>query len=126
MSISKEIIAIIEVLCHKLGIVVDWTSDTILPQIQNVLEHFIQYEIFSSWFWIGFTLFFVVISGILLTVACIKSNEDIVAAMIIVTLIVTIAFVIVAGVQGHDIVTAVYFPEKAIYDYVSGLMIGVS
>ena len=126
MSISKEIISIIEVLCQKLGIVVDWTSETILPQIQNVLEHFIQYEILSSWFWIWFALSFVVISGILLTVACVKGGSDIIAGMIVVTLIVVIAFCIVAGIQGHDIVTAIYFPEKAIYDYVSALMKGVS
>lgn len=127
MSISKEIISIIEVLCQKLGIVVDWTSETILPQIQNVLEHFIQYEIFSSWFWIWFALSFVVISGIILTIACVKFGVgDFSIGMIVVTVIVVIAFFVVAGIQGHDIVTAIYFPEKAIYDYVSALMKGVS
>ena len=102
-------------------------AETILPQIQNVLEHFIQYEIFSSWFWIWFALSFVVVSGIILTVACVKFGVgDFSICMIIMTVIFVIVFFVVAGIQGHDIVTAIYFPEKAIYDYVSALMKGVS
>ena len=125
MSISKEIISIIDVLCQKFGLAIDWTSETILPQIQSVFEHLVQYEIFSSWFWIGFTLLFVIAFSILLAVSCAKCDSDLISAMLLLVIVAIVAFLIVTGVQGHDIVTAIYFPEKAIYDYLLELSQGL-
>lgn len=119
MSISTEVINIIEVLCQKFGIVIDWISETIMPQIEKLCKNFINYEIFSSIFWIGLALLCVIITLILFIVAkCFWDVEpEIITGLAFV--ISMVAFIIVVGVQGHDIVTAIYFPEKSIYDYIT-------
>ena len=42
---SNEIIKILDYLGEKLGVVVDWTSETALPYAQEVLERFVNYKI---------------------------------------------------------------------------------
>lgn len=117
-NISSEVINIIEVLCQKFGIVIDWTSETIMPQIEKLCKNFINYEIFSSIFWIGLALLCVIITLILFIVAKCFWDVELEVVMGLVFAISIVAFMIVVGTQGHDIVTAIYFPEKSIYDYI--------
>lgn len=39
MSISNEIIRVIDDLCEKLGIAIDWTADNILPILKSLCEN---------------------------------------------------------------------------------------
>jgi len=48
MEISNQIISVIDALCEKLGIAIDWTQQNVLPQIQLLFEKYIRYEIISS------------------------------------------------------------------------------
>lgn len=52
MEFSKEIINVLDYLCGKFGIAIDWTSDNVIPLIENLCGKFIRYEVFTSIAWI--------------------------------------------------------------------------
>lgn len=49
---SQEIIAVLEYISEKLGIVIDWTSETIWPQVMDVLGRYriLQIVVNGIWF----------------------------------------------------------------------------
>lgn len=61
MQVSDQIIEVLDYLCNKIGISIDWTSENILPYIQTLCEKYIRWEIATSiiWFLIGFILFII-------------------------------------------------------------------
>jgi hypothetical protein len=117
MKISDEIIQVLEYLCEKFGLTIDWTSDNIFPYIEQLCGKFIKWEISTSIAWI-----------IIAVVCC------------IITLIFSINIsdsgpfwcilcvaVIVIGFQTFDIIECNVFPEKVLYDYITtelGISIG--
>ena len=52
MSISDQIIAVINDLCQKFGIAIDWTAESVLPYIEDLCARYIQFEIQTSIAWI--------------------------------------------------------------------------
>lgn len=42
---STEIIKILDAICDKFGIAIDWTSQNAMPYLEQVGEHIIQYEL---------------------------------------------------------------------------------
>jgi len=51
MNFSQEIITVLDYLCKKFGIVIDWTSDSIMPYLEDLSVRYIRYEIMSSIAW---------------------------------------------------------------------------
>lgn len=43
---------IMDDLAQRFGIVIDWTSDNIMPAIEQLCDEIIQYSIYKAWFWI--------------------------------------------------------------------------
>lgn len=41
MSMSEQVISVIDVICDKFGIAIDWTSENILPYIQELFQKYI-------------------------------------------------------------------------------------
>lgn len=130
MTVSKEIIEVLEYLCGKFGIAIDWTQENFLPYVQSLGEKLIQYEISTSIFWIIFvaviTILIAIVTAILFSLA--KKDEfgnrilgeffGISITCAIVSFIITC---IVVAVQSIDILTAIHFPEKAILDIIETL-----
>lgn len=49
---DEQIINVLNNLCDKLGIVVDWTQQNIQPYLQELFEKYVRYEITTSAVWI--------------------------------------------------------------------------
>ncbi len=49
---SKEIIEVLDHICEKLGIAIDWTSQNIMPQVTDVLHRYTNYNITISAIWL--------------------------------------------------------------------------
>lgn len=128
MSFSDNFIKILDALCEKFGIAVDWTSANVMPYLQGLGSRLVKYEIFTSVAWIILTLI------ILIAVSLVfkyfhkkykderknyKSYEDIpyeIPAFISsIFLGVTIfVSVILVPVEIFDIIEASTLPEKVI------------
>lgn len=48
---GSEIIKVLDALCDKVGIVIDWTSENILPQLEELSCKLVSYELWTSVFW---------------------------------------------------------------------------
>ena len=129
METSNKVVEVINVLCEKLGIAIDWTSENILPYLEQLGAHIVQYELWTSVFWIVFCL---ICALIFLAVALIaskyasKDNVDwdydyvspwVACVGYIGCATFTIAFIIVLAVQAIDIIACLTCPEKVVLDY---------
>lgn len=130
MDIVDQIVKIIEALCEKLGIAVDWTTETVGPYVEEIVGKFIKFEIASSIFNICIVVFLSALCwGILLgTMKEIFEKMNDVAGelwaalwvvMVIITGIVSIITLINVGMEIYDIIMAKVFPERLVFEYVS-------
>ena len=131
MTFSEELIKVLEYLGGKIGIAIDWTSANMLPYLQELCEKIVAYEIWTSYAWIVFMWAVCVVLWIPAAIAWIRGNrrdwdwslsgapEDVAIFLIAVTLLWSAVSIIVTGVQVFDIITATYFPEKTIYEFIT-------
>ena len=52
MEISEQIIKVLETVCDRFGIVIDWTNNNVIPYIQQLENKIIIYDIFNSITWL--------------------------------------------------------------------------
>lgn len=129
---SEEIIKVLDALGEKFGLAIDWTSENVLPYAQQLMEKFIRYEIWTSIVWIiliGAIFFIVLIVAIKGWPKAVEEFWDIESAAswiaaiaTALTIIFSVAFVIVLGEQVMDIITCATFPEKMIYELLKTTM----
>ena len=121
---------LIEALCEKFGIAIDWTSSNVFPYIEELAGRFIKFEIATSIFWICLIPIVTLIVFFVAKYLHKKAAADDVDwdfdfsgwpwAAVISWIIfggLAIASVAVVGVQAHDIIECLTIPEKAIIDY---------
>lgn len=62
-SISNEIIKVLDALCDKFGIAVDWSSENVLPYVNELTDKFIAWQINKD--------IFLIILGVIFCALCI-------------------------------------------------------
>ena len=112
-NFSDEIIAVLEYLCQKFGITIDWTSENILPYLEQLCTKYIKWEISTSILWIVFAI----VGCIVALIFSINVSDSGVFWTVLL-----LAFIVI-GVQAFDIVECNVFPEKALYEYIKTLNI---
>lgn len=131
MTVSQQIIEVIDTLCQKFGIAINWTSDNILPYVEDVAKNVVRYEFCTS----------VLYSVVFATTMCIfillskpiwkwfkidepADDESIGLAgtfFVIFLICAIICFVLLLS-QLVDIVTCFTFPEKVVYDMAMSML----
>lgn len=133
MVVSEQIIQVIDALCEKFGIAVDWTSKNIIPYVESLCGKLVTYEIVTSIVWVAFMTLLSIGSIIAAKKFCSivkkKMEEDwwgdweIPFGLTICTaIIVVLVSIIVTAVQTMDIIKCLTFPEMYVYQYVSTLI----
>ena len=128
MSISNEIITILDDLGKRIGIAIDWSSQNITPYITELFGRFIKWEIATSIIWIVFATIVIALYVVWVVKGYKKFenanvfDEDGYILITVMGLFVGIVFVVVMGTQIFDICRCIYLPELEIYNYISGLM----
>lgn len=112
MQISDEVIKILEYLCSKIGITIDWTNNNVLPYVEQLCTKFIKWEIGTSTGWIVIALVSVIIGLIFAKIVDMDGFEKLIFWCIV------IVAILIIGAQSFDIIKCYTFPEKAIYDYI--------
>ena len=116
MQISNEVIKILEYLCDKIGVTIDWTSNNVLPYVEQLCEKFIHWEVNTSFAWMAIMGVATIISLIFAIVIHNVSDWD--GFEWIVFGVILAATIIVCGCQIFDIIECKTFPEKTIYEYI--------
>lgn len=125
MSFSSQFIEVLDALCAKFGIVIDWTSQNVMPYLTDLATRLVNYEIWTSVAWI-------VILGVLFIVVWKSTkntrkddsygNEGSCVCAWIACGIIGIIFVVVACVEVFDIIRALTIPEVVIYGFLKRAM----
>ena len=129
MNISDQIIAIINDLCQKFGIAIDWTAENIMPYIEELCARYIQFEVHTSIAWIVCAASVMVLAGIIWAISAIvdahslstaaNGIKSVSMAVFWIFLVITI---IVGMCQAYDIIECYNLPEKVIIEYVESLI----
>ncbi len=123
MSFSSQFIEVLDALCDKIGIAIDWTSQNVLPYLTDLAARIITYEIWTSSAWIVIVAIVFLIAWKMTKNMCKADRLDYewVLGWVIRIIIGIICFAVI-GFEVFDIIEAVALPEKILYDFVMGLM----
>ena len=133
MSFSKELITVLDYLAQKLGIVIDWTSDSVAPYLEDLGKRFIEYEIINSCITIGAWLAVLCVFICVLipshTISKNKLEWDFgyftpwVATVSWIGFGICIIGVLASTISGgYHILECVKMPEKVIIEYIQNLL----
>ena len=114
--LSDEVIKILDYLCDKIGITIDWTSNNVFPYIEQLCEKFINWEISTSIAWMVIMCVATVLS--LIVVIIVNKFSDWEGFEWMIFTVVLAATIVVCGCQTFDIIECKTFPEKVIYEYI--------
>ena len=131
MTVSEQIIQVLDALCEKLGLAIDWTSENVIPYLTTLCGKLISYEIWTSAFW---TVFMTVltIASVIITKKLFPIFKNglenqgwdefgwsVASGCAVAGLIgLYVATIIVVGVQTVDIIKCIAFPEMVIFEYI--------
>ena len=123
MTVSSEIIEVLDYLGEKFGIAIDWTSNNVLPYLQTLADKFIKWEISTSIVWIIIAAFVMVAMIVLMNLKGIREiNEETDGMLWIPIIALILASFMIICVQIFDIVECNIFPEKALYDFIKVML----
>ena len=133
MNVSEQIINVLDNLCQKFGMAIDWSATNVLPYVKELCGRLIKWEIVNSIFCM---VFWPLLTGIIWLISkplIKKAKEDewdfdycgspwTAMILIVIACICTVITVVNIGVESYDIIEAINFPEKTIYDYISNVI----
>ena len=123
MTVSSEIIEVLDYLGEKFGIAIDWTSNNVLPYLQTLVDKFIKWEISTSIVWIVIAAFVIMGMIVLMNLKGFREiNEETYGMLWGSIIVLIIVSFIVICIQIFDIVECSAFPEKALYDFIKVML----
>ena len=138
MEISEQVIKVLDAVCDKFGIAIDWTNNNVMPYIEQLGNKIVAYDICMSIMWL-------VVGCIPLTIAFLikkflnkkkleaedKPNDyyftdgtlDEKATDCYFVIVILLAVAIVIGIDNiQSIIQDIVFPEKAIIEFITPYM----
>ena len=135
MEISEQVIKVLDAVCDKFGIAIDWTSNNVIPYIEQLGNKIVTYDICMSIMWlvvgcIPLTIAFLIKkflnkkkleaeekpNGYYLTDGTLDEKAEDCYFVIGILLVVTIVF----GIDNiQNIIQGIVFPEKTIIEFIT-------
>lgn len=131
MTVSEQIIQVLDNLGEKFGLAIDWSSENILPYVSELMNKAVSYELWMNiiiftFFTIGFALSWIIFFK---TIKSKNFNGDyfdaltiIAAISIILAVLFSIAFIICLIFCTSTIIACLTFPEKIIFDMIKPML----
>ena len=131
MKFSEEVIAIMDNVCAKFGVAIDWTNENVVPYLTELMGKCVKYELVTSILLVvGLGAMWV--SCLIGCYVCLKrerkteeADSDMAelmgvyaAALLVAGLVLFCIWLSVAAFQVHDIIACLTFPEKVILPYI--------
>ena len=131
---ENYVVQIIDALSEKFGIAIDWTSQNVMPYIENLMSRIVSYEIGINIFWMIFCpLMFVAfcLPGRILTRKSLEAYNDdwcesaggiigLICYIVAIGWLIATLVVVPTGVV--RIVECVNIPEKVFFDYIKNAL----
>lgn len=128
---SEEIIKILDDLGNRLGIAIDWTSNNVMPYLQDLMQRFIGLKNTQALIWIIISLVIILVIALIIvkTIKYIKKQEksdyeyeDKVFYIVMADLIIgfiALAFAITMFCNIFGLLQNIYTPEITIINYIT-------
>lgn len=133
MTFSKEIIDVLDYLCGKFGIAIDWTSENVMPYLEDLCGRYINYEVYTSIAWCTLFGVIVFVTGLVWLIGSIvdkhsdrRCASDATEVSCVLFFVFLVIGMLVWTSQAFDIIECYTIPEKTILEYVKQLMRTVS
>ena len=131
MTVSEQIIQVLDNLGEKFGLAIDWSSENILPYANELMNKAVSYEL-----WMNIIIFTFITIGLALswiiffkTIKNKNFNWDYFDALtitavisIILAVLFSIAFIICLIFCVSTIIACLAFPEKIIFDMIKSML----
>ena len=115
---SDEIIKLLDDLGQRFGIAIDWSSENVMPYLQDLMSRYIKYETMTSIMWMVIGVIGLLL-GIIFIYKGFKSDDPDDTGLAFIFIFVAIACIVIIIFQISDIITVNTIPEKMIYEYLS-------
>lgn len=129
MTVSDQIIQVLDKLCEKFGIVVDWTSQNAITYFTLLCEKLIKYESIMSGLTILANVGVLILSFIIIRLAWRYYNEedeDLGMGLLIISVLTSAAidtWMVITLIDNiKELIQCIVFPEMFIFEYVSKLV----
>ena len=120
---SNEVIKVLDHICDKFGIAIDWSSSNIIPYLQDLVIRITKYVTYTSIFWLVISILTITIS-IYLSIKLIKWSRDtyyddvITIFCSVITPIIVIIFFLVGVTACQNLIEINTIPEKYIIEMI--------
>lgn len=122
---SEGLIKVLDAVCDKFGLAINWSQDNVLPYIQQLITKIAHWEIATSLVWMSLALVLLIISIWARKKYKQKRDEDSYydeeMPYFFICILAFILSIMMFIEQGIDIATAITFPEKTAIEFVQDL-----
>jgi hypothetical protein len=127
MNVSDQIIQVLDDICRRFGIVIDWTNENIIPYVTMLCTKLVTYEIWTSVAWLVIS-----VVATIVMIAIIKKNreslkenisDEVFGSLILIGLLMLFG-ACAAGIisQTMQIIKCITFPELFVFEYIKNMM----
>lgn len=131
MTVSEQIIQVLDNLGEKFGLAIDWSSENILPYVNELMNKAVSYELWMNIVSLALVTIIVIISWVVFCKTIKKKNFSwydmnglswigIVSVSFGITF--SIIFIIVSLFSIPTIIACLTFPEKVIFDMIKSML----
>lgn len=131
MTVSEQIIQVLDNLGEKFGLAIDWSSENILPYANELMNKAISYELWMNIIPLALVPIIVIISWVVFCKTIKKKNFSwydmnglswicIISLSFGITF--SIIFIVVLLINIPTIITCLTFPEKIIFDMIKPML----
>lgn len=121
MVVSEQIIQVLDHICGKFGLAIDWTSENVFPYLATLCTKLVSYEIWTSVAWLAILIMGIVIA-LTLIIKYKDADIDIIAPIGIGSGFFGIFAIAGCIAQIMDIIKCLTFPEMYVFEYVKTLI----
>ena len=111
--VSSQIIDVINELCSKFGIAIDWSQKNVQPYLESLVIKAVNYELYTSIMWIVIGAILFGIGLFYLSKADKCKDKDFYRILAWLLLIIAILFIIC---NTNDVIKCITFPDKVVFD----------
>lgn len=131
MTVSEQIIQVLDNLGEKFGLAIDWSSENILPYVNELMNKAVSYELWMNIVSLALVTIIVIISWVVFCKTIKKKNFSwydmnglswigIVSVSFGITF--SIIFIVVSLFSIPTIIACLTFPEKVIFDMIKPML----
>lgn len=129
-TVSNQIIEVLNMLCEKFGVAIDWSAQNVLPYAQELMNKVVKYELWTDILYLilCFAAVFIYFFFVKWYYKQTRNNdidEGIDILCLVFTVVGSIALVIcifVIFACANDIIACLTFPEKIVFDIIQSMM----